>query len=363
MIGIMTKKIEILDATVRDGSYAQQDYFSLGNVVRLSHNLSQAGIKKIEVCHGFGLGAARTMSPMPCQDEEYIATLARELPDVSFGAFAFPRIAEKSDIRRAAATGLAFLRVGFFGADSPFPLTEALNMIEYAKTLDLWVCANVVRTQFMSPTALSKLAKQVASIGGDCIYVVDSTGGSLPNDIKRQVCTVLDACGLPVGFHGHDNFRMAVANSLAAADAGATILDGTLRGIGRDSGNAQVEVLAATLIKAGFQIDVDLDKLIDAGTTSIGDLFPDLGIKGDNLYLAVHDLMTHGLPLIRAIAKEFCLDWKVLATAFKNCGSTFESEQILRSLARNLCGVASALGQVSESELPTNSQLSEIFIK
>ena len=66
-----------------------------------------------------------------------------------------------------------------------------------------------------------------------------------------------------VGFHAHDNLGCAVGNSLAAADAGATWLDGSLRGLGAGAGNAQTEVLAAALERAGYDTGVDLFSLID----------------------------------------------------------------------------------------------------
>ena len=67
-----------------------------------------------------------------------------------------------------------------------------------------------------------------------------------------------------VGFHGHNNLGLAVANSLAAADAGASLLDATSRGFGAGAGNTQLEVLIAVLQRLDYETGIDLYKILDA---------------------------------------------------------------------------------------------------
>jgi hypothetical protein len=73
-----------------------------------------------------------------------------------------------------------------------------------------------------------------------------------------------DGLSVPIGFHAHNNLGMAIANSVAAAEAGASILDGTARGFGAGAGNAQLEVLVAVLHRLGWETGIDLYKLLDA---------------------------------------------------------------------------------------------------
>jgi 4-hydroxy 2-oxovalerate aldolase len=65
-------------------------------------------------------------------------------------------------------------------------------------------------------------------------------------------------------FHGHDNLGMAVANSLAAAEAGARIIDGCARGFGAGAGNTRLELLVPVLERSGFETGIDLYPLLDA---------------------------------------------------------------------------------------------------
>ena len=74
-----------------------------------------------------------------------------------------------------------------------------------------------------------------------------------------------DNLKVPIGHHAHNNLGVAVANSLAAIDAGATYIDGSLIGLGAGAGNTPTEMLVAVLKKMNIETNADLDKTIDAG--------------------------------------------------------------------------------------------------
>ena len=88
-------------------------------------------------------------------------------------------------------------------------------------------------------------------MGVRIVYVVDTTGTFLPEDVRRYVEAIHDASDVTVGYHGHNNLGMAVANTLEAFEAGADFLDGTLMGFGRGAGNCQTECLIAALQRRG----------------------------------------------------------------------------------------------------------------
>jgi 4-hydroxy 2-oxovalerate aldolase len=77
-----------------------------------------------------------------------------------------------------------------------------------------------------------------------------------------------------VGFHAHDNLGVAIGNSLAALEAGADQLDGSLRGLGAGAGNAKTELLAAVLDKLGVETGLDVFKLMDAAEYVIAPIMP-----------------------------------------------------------------------------------------
>jgi 4-hydroxy 2-oxovalerate aldolase len=93
---------------------------------------------------------------------------------------------------------------------------------------------------------------------------MDSAGAYFPDDVTQRISTLVDGLAIPVGFHGHNNLGMAVINSVAAVNAGATIIDGTIRGFGAGAGNTQLEVLVAVFDRLGFETGIDLYKILDA---------------------------------------------------------------------------------------------------
>lgn len=76
------------------------------------------------------------------------------------------------------------------------------------------------------------------------LYFADSFGRMLPDQVNRLFSQTAESTSLPLGFHAHDNYGLAVANTLAALGAGAKYADGTFAGIGRGAGNAPTESLA-----------------------------------------------------------------------------------------------------------------------
>lgn len=83
--------------------------------------------------------------------------------------------------------------------------------------------------------------------------------------VKEKVGILVKHLGIPVGFHAHNNLGLAVANSLTAVESGATIIDGTARGLGAGAGNCPLDVIVALLHKQGYETGVELYPLMDAG--------------------------------------------------------------------------------------------------
>jgi 4-hydroxy 2-oxovalerate aldolase len=115
-----------------------------------------------------------------------------------------------------------------------------------------------------SPDILLEEAKKMESYGAEAIVIMDSAGAYFPEDVTRRISKLVDGLGVPVGFHGHNNLGMAVTNSVAAVKAGASIVDGSIRGFGAGAGNTQLEVLVAVFERLGFETGIDLYKILDA---------------------------------------------------------------------------------------------------
>ena len=94
----------------------------------------------------------------------------------------------------------------------------------------------------------------------DAFFMVDSFGGMTPGDVGRISRAVLGQVKCPVGFHGHNNLQMALANSLAAIEAGVARVDATVLGMGRGAGNLNLELLL-TFLSRNAGLDVDFNEL------------------------------------------------------------------------------------------------------
>jgi 4-hydroxy 2-oxovalerate aldolase len=116
----------------------------------------------------------------------------------------------------------------------------------------------------MAPVAkLVEQAKLMESYGADSVYVVDSAGYLLPDQVRERIRALKQSIGVNVGFHGHNNLSLAMANTLAAIEEGATRIDGSVRCLGAGAGNTQTEVLVAVCERMGIKTGVDLYKMMD----------------------------------------------------------------------------------------------------
>ncbi len=230
---------EILDATLRDGSYAVDFQLDDKFVVEFLGRLNETPIKKIEIGHGLGFEAERSgVKPSSIGLRRWCEIARSELTASSWGMFAQPGFSQLSTLTELCGEGMSFVRIGMEAERVP----ERLDYIERATEVCGEVYLNLMKTSDTPVGELPGLLSGVTSaISG--LYVVDSHGSMLPSDVHRYV-TAARECFPVIGFHGHDNLGMANANSLAALEAGAAIVDGTLDGIGRGAGNAETESLA-----------------------------------------------------------------------------------------------------------------------
>lgn len=117
---------------------------------------------------------------------------------------------------------------------------------------------------------LVDVATQVAAAGIDELAIADTIGVAVPHDVHRRVSAVRDAVDVPLRVHVHNTRNTGYASALAAADAGVTVLDASLGGIGgcpfapRATGNIATEDLVFALERSGYDTGLDLDALCRA---------------------------------------------------------------------------------------------------
>jgi 4-hydroxy 2-oxovalerate aldolase len=252
--------VHILETTIRDGSYEVGFQFTRQDVAILAGLLDQAGFSYIEIGHGNGLGGEVFGETAAASDDEYMETARRAVARAKLGALlGFTKRDDEQilgKVRAAARNGLDFLRMGFVPARSDAPII--LKSIELARELGLTVSVNLMRTYCAPPDEVAERCARLRQLGVDWYYVVDSAGGMTATEVKAYVRALLAAGAPVVGFHGHNNTQSALANSLAAIEAGACLVDTSLQGLGRATGNAQTEVLLTILqVRHGLEREVD----------------------------------------------------------------------------------------------------------
>lgn len=234
--------MELLDCTLRDGSYAVDFQLDEEFVTRLLRRLDETPVSKIEIGHGIGLEAERAgIKAGNIGHHQWCDIANSTLAKKSWGMFAQPEFTQLETIAEMGKRGMAFIRIGM----EPERVAENLDYIERATDMCGQVYLNLMKTSSVPVQDLVGMLDGVSpAIEG--VYVVDSYGAMLPADVHGYVSEVAKVVPV-VGFHGHDNLGLANINSITAFQAGAAIVDGTLNGIGRGAGNAAIEALAGII--------------------------------------------------------------------------------------------------------------------
>lgn len=258
-------QIQILDTTIRDGSYAVDFKFTCSDVKDIVAKLVKLGIKYIEIGHGLGLNASSPeRGESLFSDTEYIKAAKTCVGNSELGVFCIPGIARIEDLIRAKENGISFVRIGVTVDD----FETAIDYIVAAKSIGLTVMVNFMKSYAVSPERFADAAYCAYKMGVNYIYLVDSAGCMLPEDIdKYHQAVVKKSKDIHLGFHGHNNLAMAVANSLKCVELGFDLVDTSFQGLGRSIGNTPTEMFVMALKrKYGEQvIDIDIPRLLEYG--------------------------------------------------------------------------------------------------
>ena len=245
----------LFECTLRDSSYVVNFQFTAAHTKRICLALERAGFDYIEVGHGLGLGASRADIGFAAEaDEAYLDAAASVLTRARWGTFFIPGIAEAHHLDMAARRGMGFVRIG----TNITEYRQAQTHVDHAKALGLTVSVNLMKTYAVSAAEFHGIVAEIGRWGPDNIYVVDSAGCMLPEDVRQYIRVILQETDADAGIHAHHNLQLAISNSLVALDEGARFVDTTLRGIGRSAGNAQTEVMVALLQQRRLAAEIDL---------------------------------------------------------------------------------------------------------
>jgi 4-hydroxy 2-oxovalerate aldolase len=255
--------VTVCDSTLRDGSHAKRHAFTVEEVRAVAGALDRAGVPYIEVSHGDGLGGSSLNYGRSAVDElELIAAAADVIERGTLAVLLLPGIGTRDDLARVQELGAGLVRIATHCTEADI----AEQHLTTARELGLTTVGFLMMAHMTEPAALAEQARIMAGAGAEVVYVTDSAGALLPDGAAARVAAIRLAVGddVEVGFHGHQNLSLAVANSLSAIEAGATWIDCCTCGLGAGAGNTPTEVFAAVCDRAGIETGIDVFAAMDA---------------------------------------------------------------------------------------------------
>jgi 4-hydroxy-2-oxovalerate/4-hydroxy-2-oxohexanoate aldolase len=247
---------------LRDGMHAKAHQLTVEQMITVAVGLDEAGVPLIEITHGDGLGGGSVNYGFPKHsDEEYLRAVVPKLERARVSVLLIPGIGTIDELRVAVDAGARVVRVATHCTEAD--ISE--QHIGLSRRLGLDTVGFLMMSHMASPETICAQAKRMESYGANCVYVTDSAGYMLPDDVSARIGAVREALdpGTEIGFHGHHNLGMGIANSLAAIEAGASRIDGSAAGLGAGAGNTPLEVFAAVCDRMGIETGVDLFKIMD----------------------------------------------------------------------------------------------------
>jgi 4-hydroxy 2-oxovalerate aldolase len=256
-----TSHVLIHDPTLRDGQHAVRHQLGAGELRAYAAAADDAGVPVVEVGHGNGLGASSLqIGRAKLSDTEMLTTVRGELTHSKMGVFMAPGWGTGADMRLAAKLGGDVIRMAAHCTEADV----AERHLGMARELGLEAQAVLLMSHMASAHQLAEQCALLARFGAQAVGIMDSAGHYLPSDVTERITAISTAVDVPVIFHGHNNLGMAVANSVAAVQAGAYIIDACARGFGAGAGNTQLEVLVPVLERMGTSTGIDLRGLLKA---------------------------------------------------------------------------------------------------
>lgn len=304
---MLDRKIVISDPSLRDGNHAVRHKLTVEQIAAYCKAADAAGVSIVEVGHGNGLGASSLqLGESATPDHLALATARANLTKSKLGVHVIPGFATiERDLKPALDSGVDVVRVASHCTEADI----CERHISYSRSMGVEVWGCLMMSHMISPALLLEQARKMESYGAEGVVFMDSAGHYLPDDARQRVALLADELSIPVGFHAHNNLGLAIANSIAAADAGATLLDGCARGFGAGAGNAQLEVLVAVLERLGYSTGIDIYKILDAADLAEKTLMKEIPvIRSVSVVSGMAGVFSGFMKPVTRIAKEFNLD-------------------------------------------------------
>lgn len=333
------RTIKLHDMCLRDGMHPKRHQITLEQMKSIARGLDEAGVPLIEVTHGDGLGGASVNYGFPLHtDEEYLSAVIGTVKRAKVSALLLPGIGTVEHLRMAKDLGVATLRVATHCTEAD--VSE--QHIALSRKLGLDTVGFLMMAHMLEPAKLLEQALLMESYGANCIYCTDSAGYMLPADVTARIALLRERLkpDTEIGFHGHHNLAMGIANSIAAVESGAVRIDGSAAGLGAGAGNTPLEVFNAVCHRMGIGTGVDVMRLADVAedlVTPIMDM--PIRIDRDSLVLGYAGVYSSFLLFAKRAAAKYGVPSEDILIEMGRMKTVGGQEDMIEDVAINMARV------------------------
>ena len=338
------KKITVHDMCLRDGMHPKRHLITVDEMVTVAKAMEEAKVPLIEVTHGDGLGGKSVNYGFPAaSDEEYLRAVCKVVNNTKVSALLLPGIGTVDHLHMAVDCGISTIRVATHctEADVSEQHIGIASQIEGLDTVGFLMMAHMIPAE-----ELVVQLKLMESYGANCVYITDSAGYMLPDDVTARVALARKELKpeTEIGFHGHHNLAMGIANSLAAVEAGANRIDGSMAGLGAGAGNTPLEVFIAVCERMGIETGVDLFKAMDIAEDLIVPMMDDMvRVDRDALTLGYAGVYSSFLLFAKRSAEKYDLSSRDILVELGRRKTVGGQEDMIEDLALDMAREAGKL--------------------
>jgi 4-hydroxy 2-oxovalerate aldolase len=329
------RSILISDPTLRDGNHALKHQLNAEQIAKYCAAADAAGVPIVEVGHGNGVGASSLqLGISKLTDSEALQVARVNLKKSHLGIHIIPGFGTiEKDLSPAIQLGVDVVRVAAHCSEAD--ITE--RHIQFVRKKEKVAYGVLMMSHMVTKEELLEQARKMQSYGAQGVIFMDSAGYYLPEDVTERVKLLVSSLTVPIGFHAHNNLGLAIANSLAAVESGATLLDGCARGLGAGAGNTQLEVLVGVLERKGYSTGIDFYKLLDACDLVEKELLEEIPtIRSLSIISGLAGVFSGFLKPVLRIAKKFNVDPRDIFTELGRRKIVAGQEDMIIKVAHDL---------------------------
>lgn len=330
------RKITLHDMTLRDGMHPKRHLMTLDQMKTIAAGLDAAGVPLIEVTHGDGLGGSSVNYGFPAHsDEEYLGAVIPLMKQAKVSALLIPGIGTVDHLLMAKDIGVRTIRVATHCTEAD--VSE--QHITKARELEMDTVGFLMMAHLASPEKLVEQAQLMEGFGANCIYITDSAGHMLPDDVTSRIVAVRSALKseTELGFHGHHNLAMGIANSVAAVQAGAVRIDAAAAGLGAGAGNTPLEVFVAVCDRMGIETGVNLFRIQDVAEDLVVPIMDEIiRVDRDSLTLGYAGVYSSFLLFAKRAEKKYGVSAREILVELGRLGMVGGQEDMIEDTALTL---------------------------